>query len=57
MSVTVKKKEKKEQTHEKKNSTFLLCKFISQTLYFCKDNTYFTKIINIKHETFILFYQ
>ena len=25
-------------------------------LYFCKDNTYFTKI-NIKHETFVLFYQ
>ena len=26
-------------------------------LYFCKDNTYFTKIINMKHETFVLFYQ
>ena len=26
-------------------------------LYFCKDNTYFTKIINTKHETFVLFYQ
>ena len=31
--------------------------YMLQSLYFCKDNTYFTKIINIKHETFVLFYQ
>ena len=34
---------------------FLLINF--HDLYFCKDNTYFTKAINIKHETFVLFYQ
>ena len=43
-----------------KGSIILL--FISQRrnirdLYFCKDNTYFTKIMNIKHETFVLLYQ
>ena len=25
--------------------------FIHSFIHFCKDNTYFTKIINIKHET------
>ena len=29
----------------------------AQQLYFCNDNTYFKKIINIKHETFVLFYE